>query len=70
VSPVCTQKEEFEQMPLRQSCEQQSPLAEQALPSVLQLVLSGVHLPFVHVPLQQASALVQGSLSRVQAVAQ
>ncbi len=68
-SPVCTQNDEFEQMPLRQSFEQHSSLDEHALPSVLQLGLSGAHLPFVHEPPQQAAPLVHGSLSLVQVAA-
>jgi hypothetical protein len=70
VSPTCTQKDEFEQTPLRQSFEQHSPSAEHALPSVLQLVLSGSHVPLVHVPLQHALPFEHAALSGVQVPAQ
>jgi hypothetical protein len=70
VSPVCTQNDEFEQTPLLQSFEQQSPSAEHALPSVLQLVLSGSHVPLVHAPLQHAPPFEHAALSGVQAPAQ
>jgi hypothetical protein len=68
-SPSCTQKEEFEHVPLRQSFEQHSSLVPHVLPSVLQLVLSGAHFPFVQEPPQQALALVQAPLSGVHVAA-
>jgi hypothetical protein len=74
------QSTEFEQMspvwmhqpgvrahvPLLQYLEQQSSLAPQALPAVLQDVLMGVQVPFVQVPLQQAPFVVQAWLSEMQ----
>jgi hypothetical protein len=51
-SPCCPQKDDGWQVPPAQSPEQQSAPEVHALPSVLQPVLSGAHLPAVHVPLQ------------------
>ncbi len=62
-----TQYEELsEQWPAAQSWEQQSPLAAQALPAVLQLALSGTHLPPVQFPPQQSALAVQAWLSEMQ----
>jgi len=46
-------------VPPLQNLEQQSPLAPQALPAVLQEVLIAAQVPFVQVPPQQASFPVQ-----------
>jgi hypothetical protein len=68
-SPVCTQKDELsEQIPFEHRWLQQSALAAQWLPAVLHVVLSGVHLPLPHVPLQQSAFAVHAALSDVQIV--
>jgi hypothetical protein len=51
-SPFCVQKEPLAQTPLRQSFEQHSPFALQALPVVWQAGLSGAQTPPVQLPLQ------------------
>ena len=54
-------------MLLEQKLEQHSPPDVHGLPSVLQEVLSGVHVPFEpHVPLQHCAFVVQAALSPVQ----
>jgi hypothetical protein len=62
-SPSCVQNEESLQMPLWQSFEQQSPLAAHVLPAVLHVVLSGVHVPLVHLPPQHWPSAVHAALS-------
>ena len=62
------------QVPFLQRPEQQPPAPPSValvhgLPAVRQVVLSGWHLLFVHVPLQQVAELVQAALSAVQLVA-
>ncbi len=67
-SPFCPQNDDATQTWLEQSCEQQPALAVHALPSVLQDVLSGVHvLPAPHVPLQHSGPVVQARPSDVHA---
>jgi hypothetical protein len=66
-SPTCRQKDEALQSPLKQSPEQQSALDVHALLRVLQVVLSGVHVPPVHVPLQQAELALHAFPSEVHA---
>jgi hypothetical protein len=66
-SPSWVQNDEAnEQCPLAQSCEQQSVFCAHALPVVLQVVLSGVHVP-LHLPPQHCASLVQAELSERQA---
>jgi hypothetical protein len=61
MSPVCPQKDPFEQTPLRQSLEQHSPLAPQVLPVVRQTGFNGTQAPAaLHVPLQHCAELEQG----------
>jgi hypothetical protein len=55
-----------EQRPLTQSCEQQSVFCAHVLPLVLQVVLSGVHVP-LHLPPQHSASLVHAALSERQA---
>jgi hypothetical protein len=62
-SPFCVQNEASPQMPLWQSCEQQSPLAAHVLPDVLHVVLSGVHAPLVHLPPQHWPSAVHAVVS-------
>ena len=53
MSPVCPQYEGCAQKPLKQNCEQHSVPVVHGLPSVLQLVGSGIHVPLLpHVWLQ------------------
>jgi hypothetical protein len=63
-SPGCAQKEEGWHVPDEQKPEQQEAPDEQALPTVEQLPLSGVHVPFVpHVWLQHWPFDVHAPLS-------
>jgi hypothetical protein len=66
-SPGCPQKDEGWQAPFAQSIEQQSALPPHWLPSVLHEVFSDVHIPLVHVWLQQLPLAWQGFPSEVQA---
>jgi hypothetical protein len=66
-SPCCRQKDDALHRPLKQSPEQQSALEAQVLLRVLHIVLSGVHIPPVHVPLQHAAFDVHALRSEVQA---
>jgi hypothetical protein len=50
-------------MPFSQNFEQHCALAVHALPSVLHVLLSGAHVPLVHVPLQHCPLLVHDWLS-------
>jgi hypothetical protein len=62
------QNDEFsEQRPPAHSFEQHSALAPQALPAVLHVVLSGVHFPLVHSPLQQSPLAAHARLSETHA---
>lgn len=54
ISPVCLQYDETEQTPPAQRFEQQSLLALQLLPSVLQLVFRDQQMPSWHSPLQHS----------------
>jgi hypothetical protein len=66
-SPSCVQNDEAnEQRPPAQSCEQQSVFCAHVLPLVLQVVLSGVHVP-LHLPPQHSASLVHAVLSERQA---
>jgi hypothetical protein len=58
-SPVWTQNDEAAHTPPEQRPEQHSPLAVQVLPSVLHVVLSGVHMPFAPQLPPQHCALVE-----------
>jgi hypothetical protein len=58
-SPPWMQKDEAWHVPPVHKLEQQSPFAEQALPSVAQVVLSAWHVPLVHCWLQQSALTVQ-----------
>jgi hypothetical protein len=70
-SPVWVQNDEpRSHLPLLQSFEQQSPLLVHAFPEVRQVPLSGWHMPFVHLPPQQAPSLVQAPLSATQVLAE
>jgi hypothetical protein len=63
-SPGCPQNDEAWQVPLEaQNPEQQSAPPVHALPSVLQVALSGVQVPPPHVWLQHWPLEVQGWLS-------
>ena len=64
-SPPWPQNEDALQWPPRQSPEQQSASAAQALPSVAQVGLSGTHLPPEQRPLQHAALPVHARLSEV-----
>jgi hypothetical protein len=64
-SPTWRQNDDALQRPLKQRPEQQSALDVHELLSVLQLVFSGVHVPPVHVPLQQPEFDVQAAPSDV-----
>jgi hypothetical protein len=63
-SPFCAQNEPFEQKPLLQTLEQQSPWLEHALPVVRHVGFSGAQVPAAsQVALQHCAELVQGWLS-------
>ena len=64
-SPFCLQNDaSAAQIPLWQSDEQQSPLPAHGLPDVLQVVLSGVHVPAApHLPPQHWPSVVHAALS-------
>lgn len=71
-SPVCLQNEMLPaQMPLLQTCEQQSALALQVLPEVLQAVFNAMQTlgppsgPVAHLPPQHCASVVHGWLSEV-----
>ena len=68
-SPSCLQNEGLAQTPWEQYCEQHSAAAVQGLPAVLQVTLSGAHVPFVHCPPQHSALAVQVWPSAVHAVA-
>ena len=70
-SPLCLQNDEAAaQIPLWQSAEQQSVLPAHGLPDVLQVVLSGVHVPPApHLPPQHWPSAVHGSHGRLRAPA-
>jgi hypothetical protein len=55
--------------PWEQYCEQHSVPALHGLPVVLQVTLSGAHVPFVHCPPQHSPLAVHGWPSAVHAVA-
>jgi hypothetical protein len=63
VSPCCPQKDGCWQVPPLQYIPQQSALEVHALPSVLQPMLSGTHLPAVQLPPQHWLLLVHVPLS-------
>ena len=66
-SPSCVQNDEpRSHLPFLHSFEQHSPLVVHAFPEVRQVPLSGWHVPFVHLPPQQAPSLVQAPLSATQ----
>jgi hypothetical protein len=65
-SPGCPQNDEGWQAPFAQRPEQQSGLPPHWLPSVLHVPLSEVHVPPLHVWLQQSPLPVQGFPSEVQ----
>jgi hypothetical protein len=69
-SPSCTQYDDGPQWPLSHFAEQQSVSALHELPSVLQVALSGAHVPLVHVPPQHSPSLVQAPLSDTHWVAE
>src|SRR5690348_960385 len=65
-SPSCTQYDDGPHTPeVLQSCEQHSVLPPHGLPSVLQVVLSGVHLPPEQLPPQHWPLSVHAALSAV-----
>jgi len=64
-SPACPQNEEAMHRPSKQSPEQHSALVVHALPSVLQVVLSGTHFPPEQSPLQQSALAVHDPWSEV-----
>ena len=67
MSPFCVQNDTLpEQLPVKQSCEQQSPSALQGFPVVLQEVFSAAHLPPVQVPPQQSALALQAFPSGTQ----
>jgi hypothetical protein len=63
------QNEGVAQRPWEQYCEQHSVPAVHGLPAVLQVTLSGAHVPFVHCPPQHSAPAVHGLPSAAQAVA-
>ena len=70
VSPVCPQKEGALQTPALQNCEQHAPFVVHVLPKVLQVGLSGVHVPATEqTPPQHCALVVQAWLSAVQSFA-
>src|SRR4051812_34098541 len=58
-SPICSQNEEAWHFPPWQRREQHSAPEVQSLLRVLQVVLSGAHIPAVHWPLQQLAFPLQ-----------
>jgi hypothetical protein len=65
-SPSCVHHDDAPHVPLEpQYDEQHSPLPVHGLPSVLQPVLSGAHVPFVHAPPQHWPSCVHAAPSAV-----
>jgi hypothetical protein len=57
-SPSCVQNDDGPHVEPLQYCEQQSPFAVHALPSVLHAALSAAHVPLVHEPPQHSPSCV------------
>jgi hypothetical protein len=68
-SPSCLQNDGLAHRPPEQYCEQHSVAAVHGLPAVLQVTLSGAHVPFVHCPPQHSPLTVHGLPSCVHVVA-